>query len=89
MNKNTLQLIAGAVIGLPLVAFALFGTQGGPLFAKVASAGYGQEKVTLCHKGNNTLTVGAPAAQAHYNHGDTPGACPTTPAPTAAPQKNH
>jgi len=80
MNKNTMQLIAGSVIGLPLIAFALFGTQGGPLFAKIASAGYGEDKVTLCHKGH-TITVGAPAAQAHFKHGDTPGACTGTPPP--------
>ena len=38
--------------------------------------GGGQEKVTLCHKGKNTLTVGAPAQPAHLRHGDSPGACP-------------
>jgi hypothetical protein len=35
----------------------------------------GQTKVTLCHKGNRTLTVGAPAVDAHLRHGDTLGAC--------------
>ena len=35
-----------------------------------------QQKVTLCHKGNKTLTVGAPALTAHQRHGDDPGACP-------------
>ena len=34
-----------------------------------------QQKVTLCHKGNKTLTVGAPALTAHQRHGDYPGAC--------------
>src|SRR5918995_3110004 len=34
-----------------------------------------QQKVTLCHKGNKTLTVGAPALTAHRRHGDDPGAC--------------
>src|SRR5215210_2077473 len=38
------------------------------------SAG-GQTKVTLCHKGTKTLTVGAPALDAHLRHGDTPVAC--------------
>ena len=37
--------------------------------------GGGQQKVTLCHKGTKTLTVGAPALGAHLRHGDTPGAC--------------
>jgi len=34
-----------------------------------------QQKATLCHKGNKTLTVGAPALTAHLRHGDYPGAC--------------
>src|SRR5215211_4926803 len=39
--------------------------------------GGGQQKVPLCHKGKNTLTVGAPALAAHQRHGDTQGACQT------------
>jgi hypothetical protein len=35
----------------------------------------GQPKVTLCHKGKNTITVGAPAVHAHLAHGDRLGAC--------------
>src|SRR5215203_319944 len=35
----------------------------------------GGQKETLCHKGTKTLTVGAPALDAHLRHGDTPGAC--------------
>jgi len=38
-----------------------------------------EKKVTLCHKGRNTLTVAEPAAAAHYAHGDTPGPCPASP----------
>jgi hypothetical protein len=37
---------------------------------------YGQEKVTICHKGH-TLTVAAPALPAHERHGDVEGACAT------------
>jgi len=37
--------------------------------------GVGRQKTTLCHKGNKTLTVGAPALAAHLRHGDTRGAC--------------
>jgi len=37
--------------------------------------GGGQDKVTICHKGN-TITIGAPAVDAHLqNHGDYIGAC--------------
>src|SRR5215207_11043627 len=37
--------------------------------------GVGRQKATLCHKGNKTLTVGAPALATHLRHGDTRGAC--------------
>jgi hypothetical protein len=38
--------------------------------------GVGGQKETLCHKGDKTLTVGAPAlVGAHRRHGDTRGAC--------------
>ena len=33
------------------------------------------EKVTICHKGKNTLSIGADAWPAHAAHGDTMGAC--------------
>jgi hypothetical protein len=35
----------------------------------------GQDKVPLCHKNKNTLTVGAQAQAAHLRHGDSLGAC--------------
>jgi hypothetical protein len=38
-------------------------------------SGAGQQKVTLCHKGKNTITVGEPAKEAHLRHGDGLGAC--------------
>jgi hypothetical protein len=36
---------------------------------------YGKTKVTLCHKGKVTITVGAPAVKAHLRHGDKLGHC--------------
>ena len=48
----------------------------GPEAAKSRGDGSGgQDKVTLCHKNKNTLTVGAPAQEAHLRHGDILGAC--------------
>ncbi len=48
----------------------------GPEAAKNGGGGGGgQDKVTLCHKDKNTLTVGAPAQAAHLRHGDSLGAC--------------
>ena len=49
----------------------------------------GKEKVTLCHKGRKTITVGKPAEKAHLKHGDTKGTCSGTPSavtPPAAPE---
>jgi peptidoglycan hydrolase-like protein with peptidoglycan-binding domain len=48
----------------------------------------GVGKVIVCHKGKETIHVGAPALQAHINHGDVVGACSgstgaTTPDTTA------
>ena len=43
--------------------------------------GKGRHKVTLCHKGKVTITVGAPAVPAHLKHGDTLGPCAAAPAP--------
>jgi hypothetical protein len=37
--------------------------------------GAGRTKVTLCHKGKNSITVGQPAVKAHLKHGDTLGPC--------------
>ena len=48
-----------------------------PATAQYGPAGqqYGKSKVTLCHKGKKTITVGKPAERAHLRHGDTLGAC--------------
>ncbi len=37
--------------------------------------GAGTEKVVLCHKGKNSIRVGAPGLAAHLAHGDTEGYC--------------
>ena len=77
MSTRIAQIAGGLAVAVPLAAFALFGTADGSLFGNVASAGYGngQDKVTICHKDKNTLTVAAPAVKAHLNHGDTLGTC--------------
>jgi hypothetical protein len=46
---------------------------GGPEVER--GGGAGKQKVTLCHKGKNTITVGAPAVDAHLRHGDTREEC--------------
>ncbi len=74
MTNKILRIGAGLAVALPITAFALTGGGGGPLFDTASAAGYGSGKVVLCHEGK-TITVAAPATQAHLNHGDTPGAC--------------
>jgi hypothetical protein len=37
---------------------------------------YGGKKVTICHKGKNTITISVNAWRAHEAHGDTIGTCP-------------
>ena len=36
-------------------------------------------KVTVCHKGKNTLSIAQASLQDHLDHGDTQGACASTP----------
>jgi hypothetical protein len=55
-------------------------------FATPSEGGNGLEKVTLCHKDMNTITVGAPAQAAHERHGDTLGACEATPPEGTTPE---
>lgn len=57
-----------------MMVFA-FGGVATPMFANVALAGYGQDKVKICHKGK-TKEVPAPAVPGHLKHGDTLGKCP-------------
>ncbi len=52
--------------------------------------GAGRQKVEVCHMTGNgnshTINIAAPAVPAHVAHGDTEGACATTPTTTAAAQ---
>ena len=41
-----------------------------------ATRGKGGPKVTVCHHGKKTKSVGLGAADAHFGHGDTGGSCP-------------
>jgi hypothetical protein len=45
----------------------------------IVTVSAGQTKITICHKGSNTITVAEPAAAAHFAHGDTQGPCPVSP----------
>jgi len=56
--------------GKPAAAATAAKKQYGP-----AGKQYGKTKVTLCHKGKKSITVGAPAVKAHLRHGDKLGRC--------------
>ena len=63
-----------AVIAASVVAFALLGGVGQAQTAGLAQSQYG-EKVTICHKGKNTIKISTRAWPAHQRHGDTVGTC--------------
>jgi hypothetical protein len=70
------RIIAVAVLaGVLLFALATLGAAAPGDGATANQYAYGKSKVTVCHKGKTT-EVPAPAAQSHFDHGDTPGPCP-------------
>ena len=76
MTKQSRRIIlAGMLSSIALVAFAAFAGVG---FANgsISSAQYQYgKKVTICHKGKNTITISQSALKAHLAHGDKLGAC--------------
>src|SRR5829696_2491309 len=89
-NTKAQRAVFAAVVAATMLV--TFGALGGVGLAKtaisVAQYQYGgQEKVTLCHKGKNTITVGAPAVAAHKRHGDTVGTCAAAKAKAEAKAK--
>jgi len=83
------RAIAAAVAIASVVAFASLGGIG---LAKSAIAlaqyQYGK-KVTICHKGKNTLTISLKAWPAHQRHGDTLGRCATGHKPNKGKHKGN
>jgi hypothetical protein len=75
-QRNRRTLIAGVLSTILVVAFAALGGVG---FAKgsitAAQYQYGKNKITICHKGKNTITISQAAWPAHKKHGDTLGPC--------------
>ena len=61
------ELVAAALVAVVTVV------------AIVSSVAAQQTKITICHKGKNTLTVAEPAVAAHIAHGDAMGACQASP----------
>ncbi|MDH3691472.1 MAG: hypothetical protein OEU36_18685 [Gammaproteobacteria bacterium] len=69
LSSNALQFLAVFYLFTAMSGCALNSSE------KSYQPSAGQNKITLCHKGKNTLSVAEPATQAHLKHGDTLGAC--------------
>jgi hypothetical protein len=67
------RAIAAAVAIASVVVFASLAGLG--LAKSTIAPTSGGEKVTICHKGKNTITISLKAWPAHQRHGDTLGRC--------------
>ena len=81
--RLALVVVLTAALVLSVAALAAVPSKGKPgkpgkekSTPSAAQYQYGKTKVSLCHKGKKTITVGAPAVKAHLRHGDTLGRCP-------------
>jgi hypothetical protein len=76
-SRKTPRLAAAIAVAVCMVmAFAALGGVG---LAQTSGGPGGKQydkKVTICHKGKKTISIGKPAVKAHLRHGDTLGACP-------------
>lgn len=80
MTDNSRKRRITGAIALVTALVAVFAVLGGIGVAQSAISAaqyqYGPKKVTICHKGKKTISVGKKAAIAHMRqHGDTLGSC--------------
>ena len=70
------RIAAAATLAACMVTmFAVLGGVGSAQSSVSAGQYQYGAKVTICHKGKNTITVGKAAVPAHLRHGDTIGTC--------------
>jgi hypothetical protein len=81
--RLALVVVLTAALVLSVAALAAVPNKGKPAkpgkeksTPSAAQYQYGKAKVSLCHKGKKTISVGGPAVKAHLRHGDTLGRCP-------------
>ena len=94
-SRRFRKVLASVVAAAAVVVFSVAGGVGLAQTAiAVAQYQYGHggqyqygKKVTICHKGKNTISISVNAWPAHLRHGDTEGACATTTSLTAAQRK--
>ncbi len=67
-------VLAGALAAVMLVSVSALG-YAGTSGSSPSAAQYQYKKVTICHKGKNTITISVNAWPAHKRHGDTVGPC--------------
>ena len=67
--------VAAALATSLLVVFAALGGVGAAQSAISAAQYQYGKKVTICHKGKKTISVGKAAEPAHIRHGDSLGTC--------------
>jgi hypothetical protein len=83
VKSNARLVLAAALAVLGLVSASALATAGTSDTSTTAQTSTAQTstgragKVTICHKGKNTLSVSVNAWPAHKAHGDTLGACAT------------
>jgi hypothetical protein len=84
---------AAGVVAVAIASLVAFASLGGVGLAQsaigLAQYQYGK-KITICHKGKNTIRISVRAWPAHKRHGDTEGACVTkTAKKQGKPSKEH
>ena len=86
MKKTPRFAVAAVMVASMLVAVAALGGVGhAQNVISSAQGGYG--KVTICHKGKNTISISKAAWPAHQRHGDTLGSCASAAAKAAKAKK--
>ncbi len=87
-TKKSPRIAAAAVmVACMLVAAAALGGVGHAQNVITAAQGAYGKKVTVCHKGKKTISIGKSAWPAHQRHGDTLGSCSSAAAKAAKAKK--